>query len=120
MDLCADLEQPKVLEPMERFAVSTGIAIQIPPGFEGQVRPRSGRAIEQGLTLINAPGTIDADYRGEVKVLLVNLGTRPAEIRHGDRIAQLVIAPVAHAKVIEVEELDDSLRGGGGFGHTGR
>jgi dUTP diphosphatase len=120
MDLMADIERAIALRPMERAAVPTGIAVQIPPGFEGQVRPRSGRAIDEGLTLVNAPGTIDADYRGEIKVLLVNLGESRLSIRPGERIAQLVIAPVAHAQVLEVEQLDDSPRGEGGFGHTGR
>ena len=105
---------------MARVAVPTGIALEIPVGFEGQVRPRSGRALDQGLALINSPGTIDADYRGEVKVLLVNLGAAPITIRPGDRIAQLVIAPVARAEIVEVAELGPSSRGSGGFGHTGR
>jgi dUTP pyrophosphatase len=120
MDLRADIDQPMVLRPRERAAVPTGIAVQIPPGFEGQVRPRSGRAISEGLTLINAPGTIDADYRGEVKVLLVNLGEAEVSIRSGERIAQLVIAPVVRAEVEEVDQLEESSRGDGGFGHTGR
>ncbi len=94
--------------------------MEIPPGFEGQVRPRSGRALGEGLTLINSPGTVDADYRGEIKVLLVNLGSAPITIQPGDRIAQLVIAPVARAGLVEVAELEPSSRGGGGFGHTGR
>ena len=102
------------------MAVPTGIAIEIPPGFEGQVRPRSGRALEEGLTLVNSPGTIDADYRGEIKVIMINLGDRAVEIRPGDRIAQLVIAPVVRAELVEVERLEPSGRGGGGFGHTGR
>jgi len=120
MDLVADIEVSLEIAPMGRAAVSTGIAVEIPPGFEGQVRPRSGRALEEGLTLVNSPGTIDADYRGEIKVLLVNLGAAPITIRPGDRIAQLVIAPVARAELVEVAELDPSSRGGGGFGHTGR
>jgi dUTP pyrophosphatase len=102
------------------LAVPTGIAIEIPPGFEGQVRPRSGRALEEGLTLINSPGTIDADYRGEIKVIMINLGDRAVEIRPGDRIAQLVIAPVVRAELVEVERLEPSRRGDGGFGPTGR
>jgi dUTP pyrophosphatase len=120
MDLMADVEAPVTLKPGERAAIATGVALQIPEGFEGQVRPRSGRAISEGLTLVNAPGTIDADYRGELKVLLINLGDRPIEIRPGDRIAQLVIAPVTRAEVQEVERLEASERGPGGFGHTGR
>jgi len=120
MDLSADLNGPMVLCPMERAAVPTGIAVQIPAGFEGQVRPRSGRAINEGLTVVNAPGTIDADYRGEVKVLLVNLGAQEVAIRPGERIAQLVIAPVVRAEIVEVDQLEESSRGEGGFGHTGR
>jgi dUTP pyrophosphatase len=120
MDLVADIEASLEIAPMGRAAVSAGIAVEIPSGFEGQVRPRSGRALEEGLTLVNSPGTIDADYRGEIKVLLVNLGDAPITVRPGDRIAQLVIAPVARAELIEVAELEPSSRGGGGFGHTGR
>ena len=120
MDLVADIEVSLEIPPMRRTAVPAGIAVEIPPGFEGQVRPRSGRALEEGLTLVNSPGTVDADYRGEIKVLLVNLGSAPITIRPGDRIAQLVIAPVARAELVEVAELDPSSRGGGGFGHTGR
>ena len=120
MDLIADIEVSLEIAPMGRAAVPTGIAMEIPPGFEGQVRPRSGRAFEEGLTLINSPGTVDADYRGEIKVLLVNLGSAPIAVRRGDRVAQLVIAPVARAELIEVAELGPSSRGSGGFGHTGR
>lgn len=117
MDLVAaeDLE----LKPMQRHAVSTGLSLEIPEGFEGQVRPRSGLALKAGLTCLNSPGTIDSDYRGEVKVLLINLSTELAKIRRGDRIAQLVIAPVSRATLIEVENLQGSQRGGGGFGSTG-
>lgn len=120
MDLAADLAAPLWLAPLERAAVPTGLALEIPAGFEGQVRPRSGRALAEGLTLVNSPGTVDADYRGEVKVLLVNLGREPIVVQPGDRIAQLVIAPVARAEVVEVAGLEPSSRGGGGFGHTGR
>jgi dUTP pyrophosphatase len=120
LDLLAVIDQPIKLKPLERAAVPTGIAVEIPAGFEGQVRPRSGRALDEGLGLVNSPGTIDADYRGEVKVLLINLGETPLTVHPGERIAQLVIAPVARAQVVEVERLDDSGRGGGGFGHTGR
>jgi dUTP diphosphatase len=120
MDLVADVEVSLELAPMGRAAVPTGIAVEIPSGFEGQVRPRSGRALEEGLTIVNSPGTVDADYRGEIKVLLVNLGGAPIAIHPGDRIAQLVIAPVARADLVEVAELAPSSRGGGGFGHTGR
>jgi dUTP pyrophosphatase len=120
MDLAANLDAALTLAPLARAAVPTGIALEIPPGFEGQVRPRSGRALAEGLAMVNSPGTIDADYRGEVKVILVNLGGAPIVIRPGDRIAQLVIAPVARAEVVEVAELEPSSRGDGGFGHTGR
>jgi dUTP diphosphatase len=120
LDLLADIELAIALGPLERCAVPTGIAIEIPPGYEGQVRPRSGRALREGLTLLNTPGTIDSDYRGEIQVIVVNLGREPVSIEPGDRIAQLVIAPVARVELVEVEELDDTSRGGGGFGHTGR
>jgi dUTP pyrophosphatase len=120
LDLAADLDEPLTLEAGERAAVPSGIAVAIPPGFEGQVRARSGRALSEGLALVNAPGTVDADYRGEIKVILINLGDQPIVIRPGERIAQLVIAPVARAELIEVEELEESPRGAGGFGHTGR
>ena len=116
----ADMGGSVVIEPMARAAVPTGVALEIPPGFEGQVRPRSGRALEEGLALVNSPGTIDADYRGEIKVILINLGQEPITIGPGDRIAQLVIAPVARAQILEVDQLGDSTRGDGGFGHTGR
>ncbi len=120
MDLLADIEQAIALAPLERYAVPTGIAVEIPSGYEGQVRPRSGRALREGLTLLNTPGTIDPDYRGEIQVIVVNLGREPVSIEPGDRIAQLVIAPVARVELVEVVELEDTHRGGGGFGHTGR
>jgi dUTP pyrophosphatase len=119
MDLLADLEEDVVLGAGERRLVPTGLALAIPAGFEGQVRPRSGLASREGLTLLNSPGTIDADYRGEVQVLLVNLGHAPVRVRRGDRIAQLIIAPVARAEWREVEALAASTRGDGGFGSTG-
>jgi dUTP pyrophosphatase len=119
-DLIAAINEEFVLRPLERIAIPTGIALEIPAGFEGQVRPRSGRALSEGLALINAPGTIDADYRGELKVILVNLGSEPLMIQPGDRIAQLIIAPVARANLVEVQELASTKRGDGGFGHTGR
>jgi len=119
-DLAADLDGALTLQPRARAAVPSGIALEIPPGFEGQVRARSGRALAEGLALVNAPGTIDADYRGEIKVIMINLGDEPILIRPGDRIAQLVIAPVARAELLEVDQLDTSTRGDGGFGHTGR
>jgi dUTP pyrophosphatase len=108
-----------VLAPGARQAVATGLAVAIPPGFEIQVRPRSGLALKHGITVANAPGTIDADYRGEVKVILVNLGQEPFAIARGDRIAQLVLAPVVTARWDEVDQLDATARGTGGFGSTG-
>ena len=119
MDLLADLDADLVLQPGERRLVPTGIAIAIPPGFEGQVRPRSGLAHRDGVTLLNAPGTVDADYRGEVQVLLVNLGQAPVRVQRGDRIAQLVVAPVTRAGWREVTSLPETARGAGGFGSTG-
>lgn len=119
MDLPAAIEEPIVLGQLERAAIPTGLQIAIPDGFEGQVRPRSGLAFRHGLTVTNAPGTIDADYRGELKVLLVNLGSEPVTIERGMRIAQLVIAPVVQAVVTEVSDLDSTERGAGGFGSTG-
>ena len=108
-----------VLAPGERALVPTGLVLEIPPGWEGQVRPRSGLALRHGVTVLNAPGTIDSDYRGEVGVLLVNLGGEPFTVRHGDRIAQLVVAPVAAVAWEEVADSSASGRGGGGFGSTG-
>jgi dUTP pyrophosphatase len=118
MDLRAD--ETVALAPGERRLVPTGIAVAIPPGFEGQVRPRSGLAARHGVTILNAPGTIDSDYRGEVKVILVNLGQEPVRFERGERIAQLVIAPVARARVQAADGLGESGRGSGGFGSTGR
>ncbi len=109
-----------VLAPLSRALLPTGLAVAIPGGYEGQVRPRSGWALKHGITVLNSPGTIDADYRGEVKVLLVNLGQEAVTIQAGDRIAQLVIAQVEQATLREVEVLDETERGSGGFGHTGR
>ena len=121
MDLRAAVprDAPLVLEPGARFPVPTGLAFALPPGFEGQVRPRSGLAAKSGITCLNTPGTIDADYRGEVKVILVNLGQEPVTIARGDRIAQRVIAPVVQASWTEVDSLDETERGAGGFGSTG-
>lgn len=120
MDLVAAIDGPRVLAPGDRAAVGTGLAMAIPPGFEGQVRPRSGLAIKQGLTVVNAPGTIDSDFRGECLVLLVNLGREPVTIEPGQRIAQLVIAPIVRAEVEVAESLPPTGRGAGGFGSTGR
>jgi dUTP pyrophosphatase len=120
IDLVAALNEPLVLAPLARSAVPTGIAVEIPVGFEGQVRPRSGRAADEGLTVLNSPGTIDADYRGEVKVILINLGQHPVTIAPEERVAQLIIAPVARAQLVEVDQLKSTTRGSGGFGHSGR
>jgi dUTP pyrophosphatase len=121
MDLRAAVpeEAPIVLRPGDRDAVPTGLAFALPEGFEGQVRPRSGLAARHGISMVNTPGTIDADYRGEVKVILINHGEEDVTIRRGDRIAQLVIAPVVRAEWAEVERLDETARGEGGFGSTG-
>ena len=118
MDLRAHLPEGIDLAPGERVLVPTGLRLQIPPGYEGQVRPRSGLALKRGLTVLNAPGTIDADYRGEVGVILVNLSAEPQRIEPGERVAQLVVAPVTRVSWEEVDELDASERGGGGFGST--
>lgn len=119
MDLTCAADEAITLSPGERTGLPTGWAMELPPGYEGQVRPRSGLAIKAGVTVVNAPGTIDSDYRGEVVVLLVNLGREPQTIRPGDRIAQLVVAPVVQAEIEEAAELSDTVRGAGGFGHTG-
>jgi dUTP pyrophosphatase len=122
MDLRAAVpeDQPLVLHPGDRRPVPTGLAVAIPPGFEGQVRPRSGLALRHGITCLNSPGTVDADYRGEVMVILINHGPEAFTVRRGERIAQLVIAAVAQASWREVAELDDTARGEGGFGSTGQ
>ena len=119
MDLRAAIDGDIVLEPGARAAVPTGLRMALPPGHEGQVRPRSGLAFRHGLTVTNAPGTIDADYRGEVLVLLVNLGRAPVTITRGMRVAQLVVAPVVQVTVLAVDDLDETARGAGGFGSTG-
>lgn len=119
-DLSAAIAAPLTLQPLERVLVPTGLALAIPPGFEGQVRPRSGIAVKRGLTVPNAPGTIDSDYRGELMVALVNLDVAPQTIVRGERIAQLVIAPVVQARFIAGDSLDVTVRGDGGFGSTGR
>ena len=119
LDLSAAITDPVTLQPGARAAISTGIAIELPIGYEGQVRPRSGLALRDGVTVLNAPGTIDADYRGEVKVILINLGESPVEIESGARIAQLVVQRVERVAVMEASELASSERGAGGFGHTG-
>ncbi len=119
MDVCAAVEEPLEIKPGERYAVPTGLFLAIPVGFEAQIRPRSGLAIKNGVTLPNTPGTIDADYRGELMVLLVNLGREPFTVTRGMRIAQMVVAPVTRAKLEVVEGLPETERGDGGFGHTG-
>jgi len=119
LDLPAAVASPLAVAPGQIVLVPTGLALAIPPGYEGQVRPRSGLAIKQGLTVVNAPGTIDADYRGEVRVGLINLGPAPVTIERGDRVAQLIIAPVVQAELAEVAQLPPTTRGAGGFGHTG-
>jgi dUTP pyrophosphatase len=120
LDLRAALDRPLTLAPGERAAVPTGIALALPEGFEAQVRPRSGLALGQGVTVLNSPGTIDADYRGEVRVILANLGREPVTLARGDRVAQLVVAPVQRIAWDQVAELPASRRGVGGFGSTGR
>jgi dUTP pyrophosphatase len=118
-DLCAALETELTLAPGARALVPTGLSIALPAGFEAQIRPRSGLALRHGITCLNTPGTIDADYRGPIGVILANLGSVPVTIRRGDRIAQLVVAPVSRAQFDLVEELPESTRAGGGFGSTG-
>lgn len=119
MDLSAAVRAAVTLQPGERVLIPTGFAIEFPVGFEAQVRPRSGLALRQGFTLVNSPGTIDADYRGEIGVIAINLGQDPVVIQRGERIAQLVIAPVIRASICETETLSTTDRGRGGFGHTG-
>jgi dUTP pyrophosphatase len=120
LDLRANLDEPFSLQPLERTLVKTGLFFEIPKGFEGQVRPRSGLALKKGITVLNSPGTIDADYRGEVGVILVNISQSPFVIEDGDRIAQLVFAEVTQAEWVETEELTQTERGEGGFGSTGK
>lgn len=119
IDLRANIEDPITLRPLERRIVPTGLYIALPEGYEAQVRPRSGLALKHGITVLNSPGTIDSDYRGEIGVLLINLSDTPFVINAGERIAQMVVARHEQAELIEVEELDDTERGAGGYGHTG-
>jgi dUTP pyrophosphatase len=119
MDLRANLDEEVLLKPLERSLVPTGLFIEIPLGYEAQIRPRSGLAAKKGITLLNTPGTIDADYRGEIKVILVNLSNEDFVIRNGERIAQMIIAAHQQAEWVEVQELEETARGAGGFGHTG-
>lgn len=120
MDICAVLNDDLVLAPGRISLVPTGFAMALPDGFEAQIRPRSGLAVKHGITIINAPGTVDADYRGEVKVALINLGQEPVTLKRGDRIAQMVIQQVCQVRINVVEQLNDTDRSVGGFGHTGR
>ncbi|HEY1235490.1 MAG TPA: dUTP diphosphatase [Candidatus Binatia bacterium] len=118
MDICADIDHARTLAPLERVLIPTGVAIALPPGFEAQIRPRSGLALREGLTMVNSPGTIDSDYRGEIQVIAINLGSTPIVIQRGQRIAQMIIQRVARVEWIEVDELAASPRQSGGFGHT--
>ncbi|TKK70284.1 dUTP diphosphatase [Ilyomonas limi] len=120
MDIRAHIPAPVTLQPLERSLVATGLYIQLPDGYEAQVRPRSGLAINHGITCLNSPGTIDADYRGEIKVILINLSNEPHTIRPGDRIAQIVIQKAEQVEWMEVNEIMETARGAGGFGHTGK
>ena len=120
MDLRANLTDTIVLKPLERIAIPTGIFIELPDGYEAQVRPRSGLAIKHGITCLNTPGTIDADYRGEIKVILINLSNEEQTINHGDRIAQIIFQRITHAEWVTTVEINETERGIGGFGHTGK
>jgi len=120
MDLRADLDGPLLLKPLERKLVPTGLYIQLPDGYEAQIRPRSGLAINKGVTVLNSPGTIDADYRGEIKIILINLSQEDFTVNQGDRIAQMIISSYKQIVWEEVAQLDNSARGEGGFGHTGK
>ena len=120
MDLRANLKEPVILKPLQRQMIPTGLFIELPDGYEAQVRPRSGIANKQGITCLNSPGTVDSDYRGEIKIILINLSDVEQTIHHGDRIAQLIIARVEQAKWELVQQLNNSARGHGGFGHTGK
>lgn len=119
MDVRANLEEPVKLNSLQRALIPTGLFIELPIGYEAQIRPRSGLAIKHGITCLNSPGTIDSDYRGEIKIILINLSEEEHTINHGDRIAQMIIQPVVKAEWIEVKVLNESKRGIGGFGHTG-
>ncbi|EFA97568.1 dUTP diphosphatase [Hoylesella timonensis] len=119
MDLRANIEDPQILKPMERKLIATGLYIALPEGYEAQIRPRSGLALKHGITVLNTPGTIDADYRGEIKVLLVNFSDKEFVINDGERIAQMVIAQHEQGQFVEVTQLDETDRGAGGYGHTG-
>lgn len=120
IDVCAFIEEPKIIHPMERLIIPTGLFLEIPDGYEIQIRPRSGLALKHGITVLNSPGTIDADYRGEVKVLLINLGNEPFEIKSGERIAQMILAKHEILQWQVVTELSNTQRGSGGYGSTGK
>ena len=120
MDLRANLDQPVVLKPLERALIPTGLFIALPDGYEAQIRPRSGLALKKGISIVNAPGTIDADYRGEIGIILINLSNETFTVEDGERIAQMVIARYEQADLYQVEVLDETERGAGGFGHTGK
>ena len=120
MDLRANLQQTVTLQSLERMLIPTGLFIELPVGYEAQVRPRSGLAIKQGITCLNSPGTIDSDYRGEIKIILINFSNEPQLIHPGDRIAQMIFSRVEKASLVLVQQLNDTQRGGGGFGHTGK
>ena len=120
MDLRANVDQPVELAPLERKLIPTGLYIELPEGYEAQIRPRSGLAVKKGITVLNSPGTIDADYRGEICVILVNLSNETFVVNNGERICQMIISRHEHAEWIEVDELTPSVRGTGGFGHTGK
>ena len=120
MDIRANLVNDVILQPLERALIPTGLFLEIPQGYEAQIRPRSGLAIKQGITCLNTPGTIDADYRGEIKVILINLSNEPVTIVHGDRIAQMVFMKIEQVQLLPVVTINETLRGNGGFGHTGK
>lgn len=120
LDLRANLDNPVTLDTLERTLIPTGLYMELPEGYEAQLRPRSGLALKQGITLLNSPGTIDADYRGEIGVIVVNLSKNPVSIAHGERICQMVITKYEHVNIQEVDEISDTARGAGGFGHTGK
>lgn len=120
MDIRANLNTTITLKPLERTLIPTGLFVEIPLGYEAQIRPRSGLAIKQGITCLNTPGTIDADYRGEIKIIIINLSNQAVSIQHGDRIAQMIFAKVEQVQLIPVQTINETLRGDGGFGHTGK
>jgi dUTP pyrophosphatase len=120
MDIRANINTTITLQPLERTLIPTGLFVEIPEGYEAQIRPRSGLAIKQGITCLNTPGTIDADYRGEIKIILINLSNQAVSIQHGDRIAQMIFAKVEQVQLIPVQTINETLRGDGGFGHTGK